>query len=72
MEFGGDGIYSAWQLTYLEPAFRDKNFLGREKILETAGDYRYERGLYPVAERVQPRFLLSHHSRKIFFGTFYL
>ena len=57
MEFGGDGIYSAWQLTYLEPAFRDKVFLGREKLLEMAGDYVYGRGLCPVAERVQPGLL---------------
>ena len=25
-ELGGDGIYAAWQLTYLEPAFRGRNF----------------------------------------------
>ncbi len=41
MEFGGDGIYAAWQLTYLEPAFNRK----------------YERGLCPVAESIQPRLL---------------
>jgi perosamine synthetase len=37
-EFGGDGIYAAWQLTYLEPAFRAE----------------YKRGLCPVAESIQP------------------
>lgn len=26
MELGGDGIYAAWQLTYLEPAFRRQSF----------------------------------------------
>ena len=57
IELGGDGIYSCWQLTYLEPAFRDKVFLGREKLLEMIGDYRYERGLCPVAEKIQPRLL---------------
>ena len=57
MEIGGDGIYSAWQLTYLEPAFRKKSFLGREKILDMSGDYRYERGLCPKAEKVQPQLL---------------
>ena len=25
-ELGGDGIYAAWQLTYLEPAFRGRRF----------------------------------------------
>ena len=57
IELGGDGIYAAWQLTYLEPAFRDQVFLGREKILEMAGGYRYEKGLCPVAEKLQPRLL---------------
>ncbi len=37
-ELGGDGVYAAWQLTYLEPAFREN----------------YARGLCPVAESVQP------------------
>ena len=31
IELGGDGIYGAWKLSYQEPAFRDKNFLNREK-----------------------------------------
>jgi perosamine synthetase len=57
MELGGDGIYSAWVLTYLEPAFRSQNFLGREKLLKMFGDYRYEKGLCPVAERIQPLLL---------------
>ena len=54
VELGGDGIYAAWQLTYLEPAFRDKRFLGREKRMEA---YRYGRGLCPVAETLQPQLL---------------
>lgn len=40
VEFGGDGFYGAWSLTYLEPVFRE------------AG---YEAGICPVAERIQPR-----------------
>ncbi|NLZ69969.1 MAG: DegT/DnrJ/EryC1/StrS family aminotransferase [Clostridiaceae bacterium] len=54
MELGGDGIYAAWQLTYLEPAFRNKRFLGRETLME---NYTYGRGLCPVAEKVQPQML---------------
>ena len=54
MELGGDGIYAAWQLTYLEPAFRNKSFLGREKFCE---GYTYEKGLCPVAEKIQPQLL---------------
>lgn len=44
IELGGDGIYAAWQLTYLEPAFRDLS-------------PQYRRGLCPVAETLQPRLL---------------
>jgi perosamine synthetase len=54
MELGGDGIYSAWQLSYLEPAFRLKNFMGREMLME---GYTYEKGLCPVAEILQPQML---------------
>ena len=54
MELGGDGIYAAWQLTYLEPAFRNKSFLGREKFFE---GITYEKGLCPVAEMLQPQLL---------------
>lgn len=43
-EFGGEGFYGAWSLTYLEPLFQDGS-LGR----------RYEAGLCPVAESIQPR-----------------
>jgi perosamine synthetase len=57
MELGGDGIYSAWKLSYLEPMFREKNFLGREQILEANNHYLYEPGLCPVAEYIQPRLL---------------
>jgi perosamine synthetase len=52
MELGGDGMYAAWQLTYLEPAFRGKTFApAHEQVQE------YAPGLCPVAESVQPRLL---------------
>lgn len=57
MELGGDGIYAAWQLSYLEPMFQSMNMLGRERLINLFGDYRYERGLCPVAERLQPKLL---------------
>jgi perosamine synthetase len=41
LESGGDGVYAAWQLTYLEPAFKQK----------------YKKGVCPVAESVQPKLL---------------
>ncbi len=57
IELGGDSIYAAWQLTYLEPAFRNQIFLGREKILKMFGEYHYKKGLCPVAENLQPKLL---------------
>jgi perosamine synthetase len=52
-ELGGDGIYAAWQLTYLEPAFR----CDPEAAESGSGGQRYASGLCPVAESLQPRLL---------------
>ena len=57
MELGGDGIYAAWKLTYLEPMFKTRSFLGREKFISEGILKSYEKGLCPVAERVQPKLL---------------
>lgn len=54
---GGDGIYSAWQLTYLEPMFAQLNLLGRERFIERDILESYASGLCPVAERLQPMLL---------------
>lgn len=48
MELGGDGIYAAWQLSYLEPVLRGKTL--RSQTLA--------RGLCPVAESLQSKLLL--------------
>ena len=56
-ELGGDGIYGAWMLGYLEPMYRTRNFMGRERMIARYGEYKYERGLCPTAEEVQPRLL---------------
>lgn len=48
---GGDEFYAGWQLTYLEPLFRDALFGARSQFVER----RYTRGLCPVSEAVQPR-----------------
>ena len=50
VEFGGDGIYAAWQLTHLEPVFRNSRF-GPNQTQE------FGAGLCPIAESVQPRLL---------------
>lgn len=47
---GGDGIYAAWALNYLEPAFRGKRLNENQR-------QDFETGLCPVAERIQPRLL---------------
>lgn len=44
IEFGGDGVYAAWQLTYLEPAFRLQKGNSRKDLC-------------PIAESIQPRLL---------------
>ena len=61
MEFGGDGIYAAWQLTYLEPVFRMQKFNPKgcpvHCPLHDGQVQEYGPGLCPVAEAVQPKLL---------------
>ena len=47
-EFGGDGYYAAWKLTYLEPAFLGEKFADCQ-------EQTFASGLCPAAEEVQPR-----------------
>lgn len=48
---GGDGYYAAWMLSYFEPLFRNE-------IQHLDGVWqKYEEGLCPVAEYLQPRML---------------
>ena len=47
---GGDGIYAAWGLTYMETAFRGK-------MLKPYQWQKLEKGLCPIAEGVQPKLL---------------
>lgn len=54
---GGDGIYAAWKLTYLEPMFEQLNLLGREKFISSENLAQYKSGLCPVAEALQPRLM---------------
>jgi perosamine synthetase len=57
VELGGDGIYGTWKLTYQEPMFLEKNFLGREKFITQMNLDSYKTGLCPVAEDLQTRLL---------------
>ena len=56
LEFGGDGIYAAWKLSYQEPMFREKSFLNREK-LGIYDCYDYNKVSCTNAEFLQPRLL---------------
>ena len=51
---GGDGVYAAWKLTYLEPMFLNRNLLGRENFISDKNMASYSSGLCPIAERLQP------------------
>jgi len=55
--FGGDGFYGAWKLTYMEPMFKNRNLLGREKQISAEQWDLYDAGLCPNAENLQPRLL---------------
>ncbi len=57
MAFGGDGIYAAWKLTYLEPMMSEHNLLGREKFISKQTLNSYQKGLCPVAEELQGKLL---------------
>ncbi len=57
VSFGGDGVYAAWKLTYLEPMFQEMALLGREKFISVANRAKYLKGNCPVAERLQPRLM---------------
>lgn len=60
MELGGDGIYGVWKLSYLEPMFQNKDFSGKEKIIEATykGELQqWAPGLCPVAEKIQQQIL---------------
>jgi perosamine synthetase len=76
---GGDGIYAAWQLTYLEPMFTNMNLLRREKYISYENRDMYKKGICPTAEWLQPRLFqfktnywslsLAEHQAEILYKT---
>ncbi len=58
---GGDFFYGAWQLTYNEPMFQQRRFLGGFFPMDSdfyKGNYKdYSPGLCPVAESIQPQLM---------------
>jgi len=55
IEAGGDGIYGAWSVPYLEPMVANRQFAKRNP--DVYKDVGYEQGLCPMAERVQKRLM---------------
>lgn len=55
VENGGDGIYGACALPYLEPMFVEKKYIYRYP--EIYSKLEYFKGLCPVAERIQPKIM---------------
>ncbi len=52
---GGDGIYSAWMVPYLEPMVADRRFVSH--CPEIYKDISYASGLCPVAEQLQRKLM---------------
>ncbi len=61
VEFGGEPIYGACKPVYLEPVFRKEKFYGKgcpnHCPLYEGTSQKYEKGLCPACERVQPNLL---------------
>lgn len=55
VDAGGDGIYAAWSVPYLEPVMATGEFVKRNPIIYE--NIKYEKGLCPVAEKLQPKIM---------------
>jgi len=59
VQCGGEPVYGAWRPVHLEPAFRGERFYGKgcpnHCPLYGGTPQKYEAGLCPQAERLQPR-----------------
>ena len=51
VDAGGDGIYGAWSIPYLEPVMLDKKYI--KHYPELYSQISYEEGICPVAEKIQ-------------------
>jgi perosamine synthetase len=52
IELGGDGVYGAWSVPYLEPMMAERVYVKR--LPSVYENVYYAKGLCPVAERIQP------------------
>lgn len=55
MEYGGDGIYAAWALSYEETLVSSGTY--KKRSPSTYSDLNYPKGICPVAEEIQPKLM---------------
>jgi perosamine synthetase len=55
VDAGGDGIYGAWIVPYLEPLIKERKFV--QRFPEAYKNIYYHEGLCPIAERIQPQLM---------------
>ena len=55
VSYGGDGIYGAWVLTYMEDLFLSEVYKERCPLIYR--DLEYPKGICPIAERIQPKLM---------------
>ena len=53
---GGDGIYGAWSVPYLEPVMAERNFVRRMPAIYE--NVNYHQGMCPVAEKIQSQMMV--------------
>jgi perosamine synthetase len=64
IEFGGDGIYAAWALTYEETVFSSGAY--KKRCPYIYDNIEYKRGICPMAEEIQPKLMqfVNNYSSK--------
>ena len=55
MDNGGDGIYAAWSVPYLEPVMKERRYVKFNPYVYES--LIYEKGLCPVAENIQSKIM---------------
>lgn len=56
IDLGGDGIFGAWKVPYLEPVMKSGNYRSRLPSVYSATNY--EEGLCPIAEKIQKQMMV--------------
>ena len=65
LELGGKGIYAAWKLSYLEPAFQNMKLMGRERLIDKEISDLYKTGYCQNAEFIEETCLLVKSNKSI-------